>query len=193
MKNKNYIFIGTFALLLGSFFLAAKYYRSSQREKLSSLADKQSERFIRDYSPRKGDPNAKVTLVEFLDPECESCRASYPSVKGLLEEFKGQLNLVVRYAAFHGNSKTVIKALEASKLQGKYWEALEILFATQPQWGSHYNPKVDLIYDYLPRVGIDVAALKKEMGNPKYDQIILQDAEDLKALGVRKTPTFFIN
>ena len=132
-------------------------------------------------------------LIEFLDPECESCRAFYPHVKELIKEFEGKVQLVVRYAAFHGNSKIAIRALEAAKKQGKYWEALSLLFERQPEWGSHHHPRIDLIFEFLPSVGLDIKKLKEDMKDPNIDEIIKIDSEDLKTLGVRSTPTFFVN
>ena len=115
MNNKNYLYIGTTALVLGLFLLGAKFYKDSQKDKLSFLAKEQQELFIRDYSPRFGNKDAKVFLIEFLDPECESCRMLYPHVKNLIKEYEGKVQLVVRYAPFHGNSKIAVAALEAAK------------------------------------------------------------------------------
>ena len=114
-------------------------------------------------------------------------------MKEILAKYDGKVQLVVRYAAFHGNSKTVIRALEATKKQDKYWQSLERLFATQPQWGSHHNPQVDLIYQFLNSIDVDIAKLKNDMKDPALNKIIEQDSADLKALGVRGTPTFFVN
>ena len=193
MNNKNYLYIGTTALVLGLFLLGAKFYKDSQKDKLSFLAKEQQELFIRDYSPRFGNKDAKVFLIEFLDPECESCRMLYPHVKNLIKEYEGKVQLVVRYAPFHGNSKIAVAALEAAKKQNLYWESLGLLFERQPEWGSHHHPRIDLIFDFLPAIGIDVDQLKLDMRDPKINKIIDQDIADLKQLGVRATPTFFVN
>jgi len=192
-KNNTYLFIGVGALLLGSFLLAMKFYKSAQRDKFSFMAQNNAETFVRQHSPRLGNRDALVYLVEFLDPECESCRQFYPIVKKLISEYNGKVQLVVRYAAFHGNSKEAIAAVEAAKKQGKYWEALSLLFETQPQWGDHHNPQIELIYDFLPKVGIDVAQLKVDMRDEAISKIIETDMADLKSLGIRGTPTFFVN
>ncbi len=193
MKNKTYLFIGAAALLLGSFLLGIKFYKDAENKKSSFLAQSNSELFIRDYSPRLGSQEAKVFLVEFLDPECESCRQYYPRVKELLKTYEGKVQLIIRYAAFHGNSKVAIAAVEAAKKQDKYWESLELLFQTQPQWGSHHNPQINLIFEFLPRVGVDVDKLKVDMKDRSIQDIIAQDMSDLKAVGVKGTPTFFVN
>ena len=71
-----------------------------------------------------GNKNAKVTIVEFFDPACESCRAFYPLVKSQIKQYKGRVNLIVRPVAFHKNVGPVVAALEATKMQGKFWDAL---------------------------------------------------------------------
>lgn len=193
MKNKSYLFIGVGALLLGVFLLGVKFYKKSQQETSSFLAQNNAELFIRDHSPRLGSRDAKVFLVEFLDPECESCRQFYPRVKQILKKYEGKVQLIVRYAAFHGNSKIAIAALEAAKKQNKYWESLGLLFETQPQWGSHHNPQINLIFDYLPKVGVNIMKLKEDMKDSSIQDLIAKDMSDLRALGVRGTPTFFVN
>lgn len=193
MKNKLVIYIAVGLALVLAFVGATYMYQSSQKAKLDFLATEKSELFVRDHSPRYGNENAKVILTEFLDPECESCRAFYPVVKSFLNEFEGQIQLVVRYAPFHQNSKIAIKALEAARMQGKYWEALELLFYHQPKWGSHHDPKPELIFEYLPQLGLDMDQLKKDIEVQKIQDIIEQDQKDLRALSVRATPTFFVN
>tara|TARA_X000000950_G_C13864544_1_gene640147 strand:+ start:1329 stop:1982 length:654 start_codon:yes stop_codon:yes gene_type:complete len=193
MKDKTYLYIGFSALILASFLLFSKMYKNKKQEHLSFLAEESSEIFIRDHSPRFGNKDAKVFLIEYLDPECESCRVFYPKIKELLKKYEDKVQLVVRYAPFHGNSKIAIRALEAARAQGKYWEAIELLFKRQPEWGDHHNPRIEMIFEILPEVGLDMDELKKEMNNPKYDDIINTDLSDLRILDVRGTPTFFVN
>ena len=193
MKNKKLMYLGTSAILIILFIVASMIFKNNLNEEYSFIAKKQNEILVRDYAPKYGDRNAKVYLIEFLDPECESCRSFYPTVKELLKEFEGKVQLVVRYAPFHGNSKMAIKALEAARLQGKYWESLQVLFTKQPQWGSHHNPQPERIFDFLAELGLDMEKLKSDMDSPKIADIIKQDLDDLRVLGVRKTPTFFVN
>lgn len=193
MKNKNLIFISSAIFLIVVFIGATIAYQQGKEEKLKLITKQHNETFIRDYSPRYGNPSAKVYLVEYLDPECESCRQFYPKIKELLAKYKGKVQLVVRYAPFHKNSKIAIRALEAARLQGKYWEAMELLFHYQPIWGSHRDPKPELIFTYLPNLGLDMSKLRVDMNSPKIQSMIKQDTEDLKKLGVRGTPTFFVN
>jgi protein-disulfide isomerase len=148
---------------------------------------------MRSNAPSFGPKDAKVTLVEFLDPECESCRAFYPFTKKLLQQFPNDLRLVIRYMPLHKNSKKAIRILEASRLQNKYKETMDIFFEKQPQWGDHHHPRPELLWTYLPEIGLDVEKVKRDILSPQIDHWIQKDIEDAKKLGVRRTPTFFIN
>jgi len=193
MKNQKVLLGATALVLIIAFVLGGYFYKSNQEKQMGFLATENAELFIRDHSPVLGDKDAKVYVVEFLDPECESCRAFYPTVKKILADHPGKIKLVVRYTPFHKNSKFVIKVLEAVRKQGKFWEALALLFHYQPQWGNHHNPRPDLIWDYLPLAGVDVKKVREEMNDPATDKIIEQDIADGRALKVRATPTFFVN
>lgn len=189
MSNKALLVIGSVSLILGAFLLGVKFYKQEKSE----VGEAQSENLIRDYAPRLGRAGAPVQVVEFMDPECESCREFHPMTKMLLKEYEGKVELIVRYAPFHGNSIFVIKVLSAARKQNRYWETLEVLFQHQPEWGSHHNPRPELIWNYLTEVGLDVDQIKKDMTDPSIDTMIQQEITDGKALGVRATPTFFIN
>ena len=142
---------------------------------------------------RKGNSEAKVFVVEFFDPECETCREFHPYMYDIMSEFEGKIQLIMRYAPFHGNSILAVSILEGARKQDKYWEALEILYQHQPEWGDHHNPRPELIWNYLPRLGIDIERLKNDMKDPAIQKIIEQDLKDGQTLDVRQTPTFFVN
>ena len=193
MKNKIILIVVVFFTLISLFFIGRTFYQQNKTEEAASLAQRDFKKFVPDYAPKLGTSTPEVYLIEFLDPECESCREFYPYVKMLLEEFDGRIQLVVRYAPFHPNSVMVIKILEAARKQGKYWETLETLFRYQPQWGSHHDPKPDLIWNYLPEAGVDIARIKSDMNDPEIEKMIENEKRDLQDLGVKATPQFFVN
>lgn len=194
MKNQKLTIVITGLVIIIGFILAIFFYKQAQQQKYGFLAAENAETFVRPYSPTMGPENAKVYLVEFLDPECESCRMFYPAVKKIMADHPDQIRLVVRYVPFHGNSKFVIAVLEAARKQNKFWETLEISFKTQPAWGSHHNPQPEKLWGFLPAVeGLDINQVKEDMKDPRIQEIIDQDFKDAQTLGVRATPTFFVN
>ena len=168
MKGKLGLFISSSIILISAFAIGVKIYQDQKEEKLTFLSKSENQIFAREYSPRYGNPEAKVVITEFLDPECETCREFYPLVKTLMKEYDKKVQLVIRYAPFHGNSKIAVRALEAARLQGKYWQAIEMLYHYQPEWGDHHNPRIELIFDYLEKLGLDMKKLRSDMKTLKF-------------------------
>jgi protein-disulfide isomerase len=194
VKNKQiFLVLGIVAMLIGIFIMGSKIYKKSEAERLTTTMGESSKQFVPDYAPKMGTETPQVYLVEFLDPECESCREFSPHVKMIMKDYEGKVQLVIRYAPFHGNSRFAIKILEAARKQGKYWETLELLFQYQPQWGSHHNPQPELVWNYLPEVGLDIEKIKMDMNDPAIEAMIESEIKDGQALGVRGTPSFFVN
>lgn len=189
--KKNIIFlVGVIAVVAGIFAFMRTQYREQKQDTVNTKA---SEHLIRDNHASIGDPSAKVTLVEFLDPECEACAAVDPTIKGLVKEFEGKVYFVVRYMPLHKNSMLAAAALEETRASGKYFQALSTLFYAQPQWASHHDPKPELIAVILKKLDIDIMDIKPADLIEKHRAHIERDQADGKALGVVGTPTLFIN
>ena len=183
-------------LVVGVGVGAALYSRSAKQEQVArreATPAAPSSTLVRPHSHTLGPADAKVTVVEFLDPECESCREVYPMVKHVLQQYSGRVRLVVRYMPFHPNSMYAAAALEAAAEQNKYWEFLEELFRRQPEWGGHHSPRPELIPEYAKQLGLDMDAWNKAVGKGEYKALVEQDRQDGKSLGVTGTPTFFVN
>ena len=193
MRNPKILIVGTIVAIIGLFWVGADLFRGAESKKDSTAAIEGEAVLVRDYSPTIGNGLLRVTVVEFLDPECESCRAFHPIMKDILKKYEGRIRYVVRYAPFHGNSKFVIKVLEAARRQGKYWETLDLLFEKLPEWGSHHDPRPDLVWTYLPSLGLDVEKIKVDMEDKAISDMIEQEIKDGAKLRVRGTPTFFVN
>ena len=190
----KYVIFGVSCLVLvGAFIFGSSYYKKQQVEKFGFMAQENASTFIRDHSQTLGSDDAKVYLVEFSDPACETCSAFHPFVKKLMAVNPGKIKLVVRYAPFHDGADYFVKILEAARKQGKYWETLDVMYKTQNFWASHHNPQPQLIWKFLPKTGLDITKLKVDMNDPEITRIIQQDLADAKTLNVRKTPGFFVN
>ena len=87
----------------------------------------------------------------------------------------------------------MVKALEAARRQGKYWETLQLLYDKQPQWADHHHPRPDAMWEFFPLVGLDLVQLDEDMRDPEIEALLQQDMADAETLGVRKTPTFIVN
>lgn len=191
MKYK--VFAGTCLVLIAFFIALSLYYKNQQVQMYSFIAQNNFSAFVRDHSQVVGEKDAKVFLIEFMDPACETCAAFFPLVKKMIAAYPGKIKHVIRYAPFHDGADYFVKILEAAKNQGKYWETLQVMFESQSFWASHHNPQPDKIWEFLPRAGLDLAQIKQDMIDPEIEKIIAQDRADANTLNVRKTPGFFVN
>ena len=192
MKQKT-MFAAAAVILLLAFLVGAWVYKNRETDQSAQLADSTFTRLVRMHSPTLGKPDAKVQLVEFLDPACGACASFHPMVKKILAENPDQIRLVVRYAPFHKGSGKVVAVLEAARKQGKFWPALEALLASQAHWTRQHIAKVDLVWKQLDGLGLDLEQMRIDMKAPAIMRLIAQDLDDAKALNVKKTPSFFVN
>jgi Protein-disulfide isomerase len=152
--------------------------------------------YTENYSPMLGDIRAPVTIVEFFDPACEGCAAMSPYVKSLLEKYDGRVRLVLRYAPFHGEaSRLAVKILEASRDQEMFLPVLNTFFRTQNIWASHSAPSADskTLWQLAASAGLDVVRAKSYLEAEKVDDLITEDIRAVETLGIRGTPTFYVN
>jgi protein-disulfide isomerase len=192
MKKPLLFGLACLALVL-AFFAASSLYKGRRAEKYGFLAEQSASLFVREHSPTYGSDEARVHLIEFMDPACETCAAFSPFVKQLMDAHPGRIRLVLRYAPFHDGADYFVKILEAARKQGKYWETLETMYLSQPYWASHQNPQPQLVWRFLSRAELDLERVRRDMEDPAIARIIGQDLADAAALGVRKTPGFFVN
>jgi protein-disulfide isomerase len=148
---------------------------------------------LRDHSMTHGPADAKVTMVEFLDPECEACAAMHPIVKKLLAEFDGRIRLVTRYMPFHPHALYAASLLEEARESGKYDQALDLFFEHQHEWGGHGDPHPEKLAEYMEKIGIDKMRTEESYVVKKHGELVKMDEADGQKLGVDRTPTFFIN
>lgn len=191
--NMKWVVVATVAAVMVAFIAAAVIFKEGAKQEVTQALQTNSEALVRAHAPIFGNPAAKVTIVEFFDPSCETCRAFYPVIKGMINASFGQVRLVIRYAPLHQGSDTAIRILEAARLQGKYWEALEKALADQPRWAAHGNPQPDLIWESIAGIGLDLAKARADAANPAIGDLLRQDIADMKALKVDRTPGFFVN
>ena len=191
--KKQYLVPLAGVLLLAVFATAAYLYSQQQAGEMNELAQSNASTLIRDYSPRAGNHDAKVTIVEFFDPACGTCKAFHPLVKKLMAAYPDKVNLVLRYATFHPGSDYVVKILEAARLQDKFWETLEATLDAQSAWASHGNPQPERLWMRLGPTGLDFQKAKNDMVSAEIARRLQQDMADVRTLKVTKTPGFFVN
>ncbi|MBO3736585.1 DsbA family protein [Actinoplanes flavus] len=139
--------------------------------------------------------DGKVTVVEFLDFECEACGAAYPGVEKLRAEYGDKITYVVRYfpIASHPNAYNAAHAAEAAARQGKFEQMYVKLFDNQTTWGHNEQSQAAVFEQYATDLGLDLAKFKADVTDSDVAARVKADSADGTSLGVAGTPTFFIN
>jgi len=192
MTRKS-IFISVAGILLIAFGMATLIYNNYQSSLPGVPGISEQAVSERQGAPIKGPADAKVTIVEFFDPACETCADFYPLVKQLMDRYPGQVRVMMRYAPLHTGSDQVVKMLEAAHLQGKFFPALELLFNNQRRWVVNHVSQPDRAMGILKGMALDHDRLQADMNGPAVNQAVAEDMQAGQALGVRATPEFFVN
>ena len=192
MSRASLVAIAAAILVLG-LLAAAFFYESDNTESLQAEAASRQAALASQHSPTLGDPDAKVHIVEFLDPACETCALFYPMVKQWIAEMPGDIRLSVRHVAFHTGADYAVRILEASRKQDKYWQTLEALLVSQHQWTQHHTVQPDRIGPAIEGVGLNMEQLMVDMNAMDVLLRIEQDKKDAILLKVSATPEYFVN
>jgi len=191
--SRGTIFLVAVVALVAVFAMGAIAWRSHQEEAARQLATQNAARMAAAYAPTLGNAEAKVHIVEFLDPACETCAKMYPYVKKLMAESPGRIKLTVRHTPFHQGSDHVVRMLEAAKAQDKYWQALEAVFASQDRWTVNHRVFPERVWPFLEGLGLDLERMRREMNAADIEARIRKDMDDAALLKVEKTPEYFVN
>jgi protein-disulfide isomerase len=191
-RNRRRSLIAGLAVLLVVAALAA-YVLRERNASPASGDGANAAALASEHAPTLGEATAKVHVVEFLDPACETCAQFYPVVKQLIAENPGRIRLSVRHVAFHEGADHVVRMLEASRAQDRYWETLEALLQTQAQWAPHHTVRPDLVEPVVARVGLDMQRLAQDMNAAEVGQRVTRDRADAVVLKVTATPEYFVN
>ena len=182
------IVIAVLAIVGASYLFSSKSTQPSGADdsaRTAALASQQS--------PTLGEATAKVHIVEFLDPACETCAQFYPLVKKLVADNPGQVRVSLRHVAFHEGSDYVVRVLEASRKQDKYWPTLEAVLASQAIWAPNHTAQPDLVLQAIAGVGLDMAQLMADMNAPEVAERMQNDSRDAITMKVAATPEYFVN
>ena len=137
-----------------------------------------------------GAANAPVTLVEYGDFECPSCRKAHAMVKDLQGRLGDKLRFVFRnfpLSKVHPHAQRAAEAAEAAAAQGAYWQMHDRLFERQ------FALEDANLIEYATELGLDADRLRAELEGGTYRQRVKEDVSSGIRSGVNGTPTFYIN
>jgi protein-disulfide isomerase len=150
-----------------------------------------------DDGAMKGDPDAKVRIIEFSDFECPFCGRFYEqTLPQLTKEYidTGKVNIVYKDfpLPFHASATKAAIASECAEEQGKFWEYHDALFEGQANW-ANIGPtaSVPIFKEYAKDLGLKEKDFNTCLDTDKYADEVKEDTAESGG-AVSGTPTFFI-
>jgi len=110
-------------------------------------------------------------------------------------QFGDQLQVTFRefpLAPAHEHAIAAASAAEAAGLQGKFWEMHDLLYEHQKDWKDAFDVR-PIFEGYAKQIGINVDRYKQDVDSEQVARRITQDGNRGHSLGVKGTPTVFMN
>jgi len=144
-----------------------------------------------DDDPSLGPADAPITMIEFSDYECPYCRKWHNEVfKPLMSNYAGKIRFVYRdfpLSSSHFNAQPAAEAANCAGEQNQYWEFADKMFASESGLGS------EMYLQSAKELGLDLEKFSECVSSRRYEDEVTADYEYAANLGIRSTPTFFIN
>jgi len=143
----------------------------------------------------KGNPDARVKIVEFVDFQCPACAFGMTYLKTFLSQHPGDIYLQVKYFPLTNmHHHAMISALysECAARQGKFWDLNDLMIPQQSQWAQLISP--DPVFQSMAaQVGINTDQLNACLASDDARKVINDEKSLGQSLGITSTPTYFIN
>lgn len=140
--------------------------------------------------PSIGSEHAPIVIVEYLDFGCSYCNQSHEVIKKIQKQYSQEVKFIFRdfpVEALHPGAMSAAKAANCAHKQKKYVEMSDYLFSLQGQLQ-------DVDYDIVAKhIGLDTELFQTCFNSKFTETEVLSDQKDALALGVNKTPIFFLN
>jgi protein-disulfide isomerase len=142
-----------------------------------------------------GPANAPARLEEFGDYQCPPCGLFHPILLQMRKEFGDKLQITFRefpLAPAHQHAIAAASAAEAAGLQGKFWEMHDLLYEHQNDWKDKFDVR-PIFESYAQQLGLNMDRYKKDVAGEAVAQRIFLDRKRGESMGVKGTPTVFLN
>jgi protein-disulfide isomerase len=153
------------------------------------VLDEQAMKLNIDGDPVRGNPNARVTIVEFSDFQCPFCAEAAEQVKAFLAKYPNDAKLVFKQFPLdtHSQASLSAEAALAAHAQGKFWEMHDKLYANFRQLS-----RARMLL-WAKEIGLDLPRFTADLDSHKYAARVASEEKQGEAAGVEGTPTFYID
>jgi protein-disulfide isomerase len=144
---------------------------------------------LKDAGAPLGNPDAKITIVEFSDFTCPFCRALRPRLEAWVKANASRVRLFYRpfHLPNHARSMESAEAGEFAREKGKFWPMHDALFEADGRLSD------DDLVAQAERLGLPGGELREALASKRFRPRIIASSAEGKASGLEGTPTIFVN
>lgn len=196
-RNAWIVFVVLCVGLLGGLVWLSQNNRTDVSDVNASVFQPASEENGNIADHTLGNPEAKVTIVEYADFQCPGCASAAPVMKELANKYDQEVFFILRnypLSAGHANARAAAAAAEAAGLQDKYWQMHDILFANQNEW-KDLSPagRTDTFTRYAREIDLDLAKFTEDIESSRVSEKINYDLALGRKVNVQGTPAIYVN
>lgn len=151
------------------------------------------DQIIMDYDPVIGPADAPILVMEFLDPNCNHCKAVHPNIKALAAAYPDSVRVVYKPIPIVGSpthSLDEITALYLANEEGVFEEMLDLVFEHQsPATGL----SIDQLADFAEDLDMDMDNFRSVLRNRGYASRTVQTRRFFEGMGFTGVPVVLIN
>lgn len=143
-----------------------------------------------------GDSDADIRIVEYLDFQCPPCAKGYFLLKEYLKKYPSRIQVELKYFPWPRGRHALESAIfaECSAKQEKFWEFTDLLLEKQKLWKKISDEDAQLMFrEIANQIGLDEYELVDCIVDEQVKKNILSIRKTGELLGIRRTPTYFIN
>ncbi len=138
----------------------------------------------------KGNPRARIQVVEYLDFGCPACAVGVDVLNTYLKQYPQDIFISLKYFPLHEMTSAVYA--ECSARQDKFWNFTDRLFSQQAEWKKSKDRKL-FLDQIIKDIGLEQEEFQACLQDESVLAVIKECQEQGKAKGIRSTPTFFVN
>ncbi len=140
-----------------------------------------------------GESDAPIEILEYTDFQCPACRGSKPLIADLMARHPGEVRVIFKHYPLEGHrwARPAHRAAECAHAQGHFWDYHHLLYDNQQVWAGEKNAEVFI--KFAADLSLDVSKFQGCMNSSEPDIGLEADIAEGKRMGIRATPTFFIN
>lgn len=185
-KNSFWVYFLT-GIALAGILIAMIFFMRLRRPAIPSVGA--------GFERSKGPVEAPIQIIEYSDFQCPACRGAQSTLNEMMTLHPDQIRLTYQHFPLEGHrwSPLAHQAAECAARQNRFWEYHDRLYSEQSQWSLAAQSPLEEFMRYARETGIDLDLFSRCLVDPSVNQKIREEKSSGSDLGVRSTPTFFVN